>query len=351
MTQPDEASAKPRHYPLTNEEWLRVTQELKPAEIIVLYHLRTLTPFGEHSTPIGVREMAKTLAMNPGTVSRALKRLDHLGYIDLELVQVNVKVLSKGVLFDRKHPASEDVEECCLQTTVLSTNNTNDLQTTPVIATQHLRSVDNTCPSEPLPSKGFRSPKTIKTIKTDQESKREKTKIKNSTSSTTRESSYLQPSNSAAVEKKIPEKEAIAPKWDKFSAPGDDPEFFEFVVRRTTRLPQPPADARCAAEGWIRKQGHILYPQYLEWKEGQERSAPKADDVLPLPDVLPELTPEQRLAKYQAMWQAPVCRKGIKEAIAAHPEWGIQIGKAGPEAGRLNSVVGQVELAHNESPR
>jgi hypothetical protein len=78
-------------------------------------------------------------------------------------------------------------------------------------------------------------------------------------------------------------------------------------------------------------QGHILYPQYLEWRQGQGRSSPQPTDVPPLPDLLLELTPEQRLAKYQAMWQAPVCRKGIKEAIAAHPEWGLTIDKDGPE--------------------
>jgi hypothetical protein len=42
-------------------------------------------------------------------------------------------------------------------------------------------------------------------------------------------------------------------------------------------------------------------------------------------------TPEQRLRRYQMMWATPTCRQGIRGAIAAHPEWGLLIGKEGPE--------------------
>lgn len=155
----------PSHYPLTNEEWLKTVQELKPAEIAILYHLRTVTPFGEHPVPIGVRDLAKTLKMNPGTVSRALKRLDQLEYIDLELLQVEVKISSKGVLFDRKHGSEHSSDGCCLQTTLLSTGNNNDQETTPTIATQHQRSPRNTQPPELLSDKGSTPLRSFKSLK------------------------------------------------------------------------------------------------------------------------------------------------------------------------------------------
>jgi DNA-binding Lrp family transcriptional regulator len=133
------------HYPLTNAEWLNAVTELKPAELIVLYHLRTLTPFGDRPVSLGVREMARALNMNPGTVSRALKRLDVLEYIDLELLQVNVRVLSKGVL-------STDNTVVCRQPT-RSVDNTDDLQTTPAIARQHLNDYSDLKPAQSKGSK------------------------------------------------------------------------------------------------------------------------------------------------------------------------------------------------------
>ena len=128
------------HYPLTNAEWLNAVTELKPAELIVLYHLRTMTPFGDRLVNLGVREMARVLKMNPGTVSRALKRLDVLEYIDLELTQVNVRILSKGVLSTDNSVVSGSE--------VLSTDNNDDLQTTLAIATQHLNDHSDLKPAQ-----------------------------------------------------------------------------------------------------------------------------------------------------------------------------------------------------------
>lgn len=73
-----------------------VWDDLRPAELKVLYHLRTLDPFGDRELDIGVREMARTLNMSHSTVSRALKVLDAKGYIELELLKVNAKVVSTG---------------------------------------------------------------------------------------------------------------------------------------------------------------------------------------------------------------------------------------------------------------
>jgi hypothetical protein len=341
MTHAEQASLKPAYYPLTNKEWLKITQELKPAEIVVLYHLRTVTPFGDRPTPVGVRDLAKILKINPGTVSRALKRLDHLGYIDLELIQVKVTILTKGALFERNHgeggsSSTEDgsSEECCLETTVLSVDNTRDHYTTPAIATQHPRSPHNTQPPEAKPSKESRS---SKTLKNSLDSKRER-ETQNPNSKNLEEKNGSTGSVKIEDSQSTSDQKSVISEWDQFSAPGRDPEFFEFVVRKTAKWPQTPADAKCAAESWIRKQGHILYPEYLEWQKGQKRAAERIHEAVPVetisvPMVESEpMTPQKWLERYQGMWEADErSRQYIRKAIAQHPERGVGLGENGPE--------------------
>lgn len=364
MTHAEQAAVKPVYYPLTNDEWLKITQELKPAEIVVLYHLRTVTPFGDRPTPVGVRDLAKTLKMNPGTVSRALKRLDHLGYIDLELIQVKVTILTKGALFERNHgeggsSADEDgpSEECCLETTVLSVDNTSDQETTPAIATQHPRSPHNTQPLEAKPSKESRSSKTLKTLKNSLDSKRER-ETQNSNSQNLEEKNGSTGSVKIEDSQNTSDQKSTLSEWDQFSAPGRDPDFFEFVVRKTAKWPQTPADAKCAAESWIRKQGHILYPEYLEWREGQKRAAERIHEAVPVetvpvPMVESEpMTPQKWLERYQGMWEADErSRQYIRKAIAQHPERGVGLGDNGlelvTEGGRS---LQRVDLSEGRSP-
>lgn len=130
----------------------------------------------------------------------------------------------------------------------------------------------------------------------------------------------------------------IVTDWDKFSAPGRDPSFFEFVLRRVAKFENPvPADPKCTAEGWIQKQGHILYPEYLEWKAKQHQAQERQrltqvqPSLAPEPEGQPEETLEKRLVRYQHQWSIPACRPGIQKVIAQHPEWGIFIGRSGPE--------------------
>jgi hypothetical protein len=344
MTHAKQAAVKPVYYPLTNEEWLKITQELKPAEIVVLYHLRTVTPFGDRPTPVGVRDLAKTLKMNPGTVSRALKRLDHLGYIDLELIQVKVTILTKGALFERNYgeggsSSAEDgpSEECCLETTVLSVDNTSDQETTLVIAKQHPRSPHNTRPPEAKPSKASRSSKTLKTLKNSLDSKRER-ETQNSNSRNLEDKNGSNGSVKIEDSQNISDQQSTLSEWDQFSAPGRDPEFFEFVVRKTAKWPQTPADAKCAAESWIRKQGHILYPEYLEWREGQKRAAERIHEAIPVETVPVQMvesepmTPQKWLERYQGMWEADErSRQYIRKAITQHPERGVCLSENGSE--------------------
>jgi DNA-binding transcriptional ArsR family regulator len=87
-----EKSSTPLHYRLTNEEWLAVSKELKPAEMIVLYYLRTLDPFGDRSLNLKVIDIAEATGLRKGTVSKALKVLSDKDYIDLEMIVVQIRV-------------------------------------------------------------------------------------------------------------------------------------------------------------------------------------------------------------------------------------------------------------------
>ena len=85
-----------RHYRLEHQEWSQVWKDLRPSEIRILYHLRTLDPFGDRKLNIKVRQMGRDLGMAHSTVSKALKVLDDKGYIELDLVEVDLKILSKA---------------------------------------------------------------------------------------------------------------------------------------------------------------------------------------------------------------------------------------------------------------
>ena len=85
-----------KFYQLEPDEWLVVCKELKPAELKVLYRLRTLDPFGQHPIKFRVIDLAKDLDMNKGTVSRAVQRLADLGYINLEIVEAIATLTTKS---------------------------------------------------------------------------------------------------------------------------------------------------------------------------------------------------------------------------------------------------------------
>ncbi|EKU97570.1 hypothetical protein Lepto7375DRAFT_6773 [Leptolyngbya sp. PCC 7375] len=113
--------------------------------------------------------------------------------------------------------------------------------------------------------------------------------------------------------------------WLDFSAE-DDPDFFAFVIKnKIPLLPEPPASKQSAAQGWIRKYGNRLYTEYLQWLENQRQVQQR---LTPIPPN--EETPDQRLQRYQMLWQNPTCRKGVRTAIQTHPEWHLEIGPNGP---------------------
>jgi DNA-binding transcriptional regulator YhcF (GntR family) len=77
-----EKSTTPLHYRLTNEEWLTVSQELRYAELKLLYYLRTLDPEDTLTLKLSVRKTADLLQCKPGTISRAIRVLAAKNYIN-----------------------------------------------------------------------------------------------------------------------------------------------------------------------------------------------------------------------------------------------------------------------------
>src|SRR4028119_1064557 len=135
-----------KFYPLQHEEWLRACRELTPAELKCLYYIRTSDPYSN-----GVRLTAAAIArdlscegqppVSRQTVSRAIKRLDQLGYIEMEPLEFNVKISGKGVLVSQHTDGVSAHHDRSLHTNGVSAHHdrsshtTDDRHTPPTIAT------------------------------------------------------------------------------------------------------------------------------------------------------------------------------------------------------------------------
>ena len=273
-----------RHYRLTCDEWLRACTELKPAEMKVLYYLRTLDPWGDKNLEIGVTDIAKVLKCNKGTVSRALKALDASGWIDLEINTATVKLHTKNSSSVRVL----SVDNGLLQDNTvvsgsqpLSTDNFDDRQTTPTISRQHLAS---------------------------------KTHVEQGVQIALNSLNNLDSLNR--------EKE---PQKSNFEI---EPDYRDWLLAKASRLPDPPA----MRELWLEKQSvnPANLREYNAWQSVQQQI-----DTLPPPAPPEQPEPEDddvavRLERYQKQWSVVPMRKGIQNAIATHPEWNIDIGPDGP---------------------
>ncbi len=82
----------PLFYPLTHQEWIETVKNLTGAEIKVLYYVRSLDPFGDRNLEYSITKMASELQLSKGAVSKAVKKLDLMGLIDAELVQVKIRI-------------------------------------------------------------------------------------------------------------------------------------------------------------------------------------------------------------------------------------------------------------------
>jgi hypothetical protein len=181
-------------------------------------------------------------------------------------------------------------------------------------------------------SLGSRIPHTIHTDQIDQTySEREREKQKISGGKTTEQdhdcSSVLSPP--ALLQSPVP---LQLSDWTNFSAPGQEPEFFDFVAKRAAKFENPvPADVKCTAEAWIRKQGHILYPEYLAWREGQKRGrSPQPADPPPL--LPPALAESDARSNALARLRVKLTQLHLRQAAIAEAEqWGFVITEQGLE--------------------
>jgi len=119
-----------RHYRLTNAEWIVNSKRFRPAEVKVLYYLRTINPFDDNWIDIVVTRLAEELGIDKGTVSRALKRLACAGEIDLEIQTARVRLISRAQVLSPRNALRGD--------NTLSTDRDRCVETTSTIATQHL---------------------------------------------------------------------------------------------------------------------------------------------------------------------------------------------------------------------
>lgn len=137
--------------------------------------MRSLDPYnnGINLTPAQIARDLSTdkVKIHRSTVGRALKSLDKKGFINMELLQVRVKVNPKGFLSEEKISEEENVvatQQCCDQATQVATtqqavqpHNTSCDQATNCAATQQLE-------AESIDISSFQNLKNIKTIKTNQ---------------------------------------------------------------------------------------------------------------------------------------------------------------------------------------
>lgn len=74
-----------KFYPLQHEEFLQLSAQLKDAQLRVYLYLVTLEPFGDREIEIDTAIIAERLGMVRRTIQRALRRLEELELLDLEL--------------------------------------------------------------------------------------------------------------------------------------------------------------------------------------------------------------------------------------------------------------------------
>ena len=89
------AKVKEKFYRLKNDEWLFVAKKLTHSELVVLYHLRTLEPWGDKLTESSTKEVAEATGISQRSVQRALIKLAELELIDLQIHKFAFRLRSK----------------------------------------------------------------------------------------------------------------------------------------------------------------------------------------------------------------------------------------------------------------
>ena len=123
-----------KFYPLKEEEWTAVWQELKPADIHLLYFLRSIDPYS-NGVELSISEVAKKLNRSKSTVCTSLKALKSKGYISLEVTHVRVKLEGKGVFSTANDDSLQRTGILCSEQ-AFSTANNDSLQRTGILCSE-----------------------------------------------------------------------------------------------------------------------------------------------------------------------------------------------------------------------
>jgi hypothetical protein len=98
--------------------------------------------------------------------------------------------------------------------------------------------------------------------------------------------------------------------WADFQAPGNYAEFWESVLRRAQRFKNRPESPECAAETWIRKQGHLLWAEFQKVQSNGNGHHPQPiyHCEIECPNNLqwymenPEIDLAEHIAKVESNW-------------------------------------------------
>ena len=160
-----------KFYPLKSEEWLDSINKLTHSELKILYYVRSLDPYnnGINLTPAQIARDLSTekQKMHRSTVSRALKSLDRKGFINMELLQVRIKVNPQGFLSEIESvKIKKDVvatQQCCDHATQVVTTQ-HSVQPRNIVCSHATQVVTTQQPSAEIKSEQeFQNPKTLKT--------------------------------------------------------------------------------------------------------------------------------------------------------------------------------------------
>ena len=159
MTKSTESKVKieGKFYPLRNDEWLELGRKLTRGELLVLFHLRTLEPFGDRLTESSTKDVSEAIGINQRSVQRALIKLKDLELIDLQFEKFSFRLRTKHAT-----PMSHDDTHVALTTPMSDSNDTHvRFNDTHVALTTPMS--DST--SETLTQSGSDFPHTLKTYK------------------------------------------------------------------------------------------------------------------------------------------------------------------------------------------
>lgn len=138
------------HLRLTKQQWIQDFKSLTRAQLGVLYYIETSDPFGDRGLEVTATKMAKELGLDKSSVSRALKQLDQMGYINSEIIRARVKVLRPRNNVAPTQPSMHQRNLQCMDAT-------NDAPTQPSMHQRNKRRL------EPKQDKDSSSSQTINT--------------------------------------------------------------------------------------------------------------------------------------------------------------------------------------------